>query len=596
MTPVSCLGMCGMFGYTAAGLEYGNECYCGDVSNIISSNAIRMPETDCSMPCPGNLTSICGAGNRMSLYYWTGSQPQYSFSYPQGNDAGSYSNLIGGVVTPLITMQSITGKVTFLEKYGTGLPNSTGAYELDLSLGDRWKAWREMHVKTDLFCAAGLTLPDKAGRQLTIGGWSTDSLYGVRLYWPDGSPGVNGTNDWQEDVNSLRLQNGRWYPSALIMANGSIMVLGGEDGSNGKAVPTLEVLPYTGTKPLYMDWLARTDPNNLYPFASVLPGGGILVCYWNEARILDENTFQTVKVLPNMPGSVTDDKGGRSYPLEGSATLLPQYAPYTDPISILLCGGSTPYAGNALDNCISIQPETQGATWTIERMPSKRVLSAFAGLPDGTLLIANGAKAGVAGFGLASQPNLNAVLYDPRKPVGQRMSVMANTTVARLYHNEAITLLDGRVLITGSDPQDKINPQELRVEVFTPPYLLSSKPRPTFTITNKDWAYGGTYTFKLGNPKQNGDIQVSLLGSVSSTHGNSMGARTLFPAVTCDADGVTCHVTAPPTPHISPPGWFQMFVIDGGIPAVGVYVRIGGDPGGLGNWPANNPKFRVPGV
>lgn len=32
-----------------------------------------------------------------------------------------------------MTSQSITGKVTFVEKAGTGEPNGTGAYELDLT-------------------------------------------------------------------------------------------------------------------------------------------------------------------------------------------------------------------------------------------------------------------------------------------------------------------------------------------------------------------------------------------------------------------------------------------------------------------------------
>jgi len=61
-------------------------------------------------------------------------------------------------------------------------------------------------------------------------------------------------------------------------------------------------------------------------------------------------------------------------------------------------------------------------------------------LPDGTFLILNGAHAGVAGFGLGSDPNLIAILYDPTKPVNQRMSVMANTTIARMYHSEAILM------------------------------------------------------------------------------------------------------------------------------------------------------------
>jgi hypothetical protein len=343
-----------------------------------------------------------------------------------------------------------------------------------------------------------------------------------------------------------------------------------------------------------MDWLDRTDPNNLYPFTAVLPGGGIFVAYWNEARILNEVTFATTKTLPNIPGAVNDDLGGRTYPLEGTAVLLPQKAPYTAPFEVLICGGSTIGPGWALDNCVTIQPEVPGAQWTIERLPSRRVLSCIAPLPDGTYLIANGAQQGVAGFGLANNPNWNAVLYDPSKPLGSRMTVMANTTVSRLYHSEAITLLDGRVLISGSDPQDGKNPEEYRVEVFSPPYLKQGKTRPTFAqLSSKDWAYNGQITFTLGHAPIYGATTVSLLGAVSSTHGNSMGARTIMPSVTCA--GLTCTVTAPPNNHVCPPGWFQFFVLDGGIPSVGVYVRIGGDPAGLGNWP-QGADFTRPGL
>lgn len=117
-----------------------------------------------------------------------------------------YSLLIGGVTVPLITNQAITGKITFVEKAGTGNPNGTGAYELDLSqISNFNNAWRQMNrMQTDVFCSAGLTLPDKAGRQITVGGWNGEALNGVRLYWPDGSAGVKGTNQWTEDPNNLQ--------------------------------------------------------------------------------------------------------------------------------------------------------------------------------------------------------------------------------------------------------------------------------------------------------------------------------------------------------------------------------------------------------
>jgi hypothetical protein len=226
-------------------------------------------------------------------------------------------------------------------------------------------------------------------------------------------------------------------------------------------------------------------------------------------------------------------------------------------------------------------------------------------LPDGTYLILNGAQEGWAGFGKARNPNLNALLYDPSKPLNSRISVMANTTVARMYHSEAILLADGRVMVSGSDPQDPVggnapypqNPQEYRVEVFTPPYLLSGFTQPTFTIANRDWEYGQEYTFTVTlHQGTTSTLRVSLMGSVVSTHGNSMGQRTIFPAVTC-TNGNTCTVTAPPNANIAGgPGWFQMFVLDGPTPSVAQFVRIGGDPGEIGNWPSNNTEFQVPGL
>ncbi|KAE8449789.1 hypothetical protein EG329_007564 [Mollisiaceae sp. DMI_Dod_QoI] len=151
-----------------------------------------------------------------------------------------------------------------------------------------------MHVKTDIFCSASLTLPDKVGRQINIGGWANDATYGIRLYWPDGTPGTWGIDDWQENVQEVHLQASRWHPTAMTIANGSILVMGGEEGSNGALVPSLEVLPLPpGSGTLFCEYFNRTDLCNLYPYLAILPSGGIFVAYYNEARILNENSLQT---------------------------------------------------------------------------------------------------------------------------------------------------------------------------------------------------------------------------------------------------------------------------------------------------------------
>ncbi|PIL32445.1 hypothetical protein GSI_05147 [Ganoderma sinense ZZ0214-1] len=581
-----CLNQCAAFGYPAAGLEFGQECYCGDVSDIAQSPGFA-PESDCNIPCPGDPIHLCGGGDRLQYYTWNGVMNDWKTPA----NTGRYEFLVPGVVVPLLVTLGINNKVSFVEKFGTSeFPNSTGAYELDLSLVDDFeKTWRTMHVKSDVFCSGAVVLPDRSARHLMFGGWSLDSTFGVRLYAPDGSPGVNGTNDWEENFDELHLQRGRWYPSGLVMPNGSVLIVGGEVGSNGAPEPTLEILPTPQGGPtyLFMDWLNRTDPNNLYPFLHVLPSGNIFVGYYNEARILNPATFDTIKTLPNMPGSVInpfDGKaGGRTYPLEGTAVLFPQHAPYTDPLTVLVCGGSN--FGLALDNCVSIQPEVDGADWVLEPIASSHDVHA---LPDGTFLLVNGAKQGVAGFGLATDPNLQALLYDPTQAVGSRISILNETIVARLYHSESTLLPDGRVLISGSDPQSPQFPEEMRVEVYIPPYLTDGRKQPSFTVDQKDWTYGGSYT-----------IHVQLFQGTTSTMrvsliaGNAMGMRTLFPEFSCN--GNTCTVVAPPNVFVAPPGWFSLWVLDGPTPSHLNWVRIGGDPGELGNWP-DFPDFTLPGM
>jgi hypothetical protein len=73
-----------------------------------------------------------------------------------------------------------------------------------------------------------------------------------------------------------------------MLSNGSILVIGGETGSNASPQPNLEILPTPagGDTVLELDWLRRTDPNNLYPFVFILPSTRIFV----GQSLLDPNT------------------------------------------------------------------------------------------------------------------------------------------------------------------------------------------------------------------------------------------------------------------------------------------------------------------
>ena len=221
---------------------------------------------------------------------------------------------------------------------------------------------------------------------------------------------------------------------------------------------------------------------------------------------------------------------------------------------------------------------------------------------------------------MAEDPNFSAILYDPSQPVNQRFTILGSTDIARMYHSEATLLPDGRVMVSGSDPQTNNPdgtpkyPEEFRIEAYIPPYLSQGFAQPTYTIGNKDWAYGGSYTITVTLFQgTTGNMGVSLIGgnvveifaffvyscggslplAASSTHGNTMGSRTIFPQFSCT--GNSCVITAPPNANVCPPGWFMLFILDGPTPSHSQWVRIGGDPGQLGNWP-NFSGFTLPGV
>ncbi|KAG8871579.1 hypothetical protein FRC20_010402 [Serendipita sp. 405] len=63
MTVERCLDACYSAGYTVAGVEWSQECFCG-------YNTPPTPATDgrCDMPCKGNPSELCGGGNGINVY------------------------------------------------------------------------------------------------------------------------------------------------------------------------------------------------------------------------------------------------------------------------------------------------------------------------------------------------------------------------------------------------------------------------------------------------------------------------------------------------------------------------------------------------
>lgn len=151
--------------------------------------------------------------------------------------------------------------------------------------------------------------------------------------------------------------------------------------------------------------------------------------------------------------------------------------------TILICGGAAAGASKANDvgaaaskSCGRIVATDAAPAWAMEDMPIQRVMGDMINLPNGEVLIINGAQTGFQGWGKASNPALNPVNYSPGAAAGKRFTVYAKTGIARMYHSTASLLTDGRILVAGSNTHQFYTfsgafPTELRVEAFSPPYL-----------------------------------------------------------------------------------------------------------------------------
>ena len=63
MTTATCADFCS--GYKYFGTEYGRECYCG---YVITTSSDTVDASACSMPCAGDDSQTCGAGDLLNLY------------------------------------------------------------------------------------------------------------------------------------------------------------------------------------------------------------------------------------------------------------------------------------------------------------------------------------------------------------------------------------------------------------------------------------------------------------------------------------------------------------------------------------------------
>ncbi|KAK8969919.1 hypothetical protein KSP40_PGU020084 [Platanthera guangdongensis] len=396
-----------------------------------------------------------------------------------------------------------------------------------------------------------------------------------------------------------------WYATQQILEDGSFVVLGGRRTFNYEFMPAEKAI---GTTTFDLPFLRETtdeNENNLYPFIHLSTDGNLFVFANNRSILLQPRTGRILREFPVLPG------GARNYPSSGMSALLPinlrgqrsdpskRITPF--PAQVLICGGSPSesfeFVKNhsiylpALKSCGRLTITDPAAEWTIEDMPVARTIGDMLILPNGDLLVINGAGKGCAGWDYAREPVFTPLLYMPSVTRAKRWRALTPTKIPRMYHSSSAVLQDASVLVSGSNTNPGYNfttlfPTEMRVEKLRPPYLdpslAAQRPSIVADSVRKELGYAESFdvefvVHEIETARE--DIKVTMYAPPFTTHGFSMNQRLLVLRIeefsaTVGANGGVVRVTTPPSGVIAPPGWYMLFVVNKGVPSEAIWVHI----------------------
>jgi hypothetical protein len=405
----------------------------------------------------------------------------------------------------------------------------------------------------DLFCAGHTFMADG---NLLISGGHLDTGVGedkAIIYNPF-------VNEWLSVPN---MNDGRWYPSNVLLPNGDVLVVGGTSHGIGIVNPLPQVWENQAQSWRNLDHAQHhklTDWPGFYPFLYVAPNG------W----VFDAGPHQTARYLdPAGSGQWIDvARSSLSYREYGASVMY-------DTGKVLIVGGNpmNPLLDpaqnfpSATGEVIDLQAGSPSWRSIAPMSVGRRNLNATL-LPDGTVLVTGGSA--MWGKDSPSGAVYYAELWDPKTA---EWSIVGSYTRYRGYHSTALLLPDGRVLVGGGGhPDPDAGIAEQNVEIFSPPYLFKG-PRPVIEQAPTQVRYGESFVVKSADASHIVKVTWLRLGSV--THAFDQGQRINHLDFTLTNDGLT--MTTPGSPNHAPPGYYQLFLISrDGVPSLGHMIQVVG--------------------
>src|SRR5579884_2826435 len=348
----------------------------------------------------------------------------------------------------------------------------------------------------------------------------------------------------------------RWYPNALTLPDGRVLVTAGAATSNTNYDPIPEIYD-----PVANTWSKLTNANLTipdYPFMFVLPNGNVLAAGSDEAAMATYELNVATQTWTTVDPTVLDAGSAVQY-LPGMIMKAGSSYISPDPDN----GGSVLSSANTY----VINMNQGNPTWQqTESMAYARTHLNLTILPDDTVL-ATGGSSDIGGV----NPAHAVYAAELWSPVTQTWTTMASEQIPRLYHSTALLLPSGQVMVAGGGRNYYNNIAYPNIEIYSPAYLFKGL-RPTITQTTPT-NLGNQQNF-LNRPPQAAHIAtVALIRNGSDTHAFNTDQSYIPLTFTQTSGGLM--VQSPANDDLAVPGYYMLFIVNkNGVPSIAPMVRL----------------------
>lgn len=444
---------------------------------------------------------------------WTGATP-FNIANPTIHDTAGHSYVDTRGLFILHAALLNSGKVICFGGHVESMNYAMLCYVFDPANAAALMAPITFPSGADPFCAHYVQVPD--GRLLAVGGSQHDvGVPGTLGYVYRGSTGETTialfnptTETWARSMTGgvpNELRQGRWYPTAVTLADGRVAVFSGRRELDTAGAPPAGVAaPFIADMVEILsppDWASTeltggTKDLPIYPGMHLAPNGRIYFTHTNWGQEIPDPDTVSLLIASGATSGTWTSHGVRPASTrreEGMSVLLPLMLPsYTG--KILVIGGSRAldsagrpvldrtgrapadpigpaifdHIENVADTLAADVLDTSTNTWaSVGPMNFGRINGHCVLLPDATVLICGGhdnykwqnrAGTSIPGAASGTNPSLFAEIYTPgggfhTVPVAERGDAGRFMGAPRMYHSVAVLLPDGRVWVAGgADP------------------------------------------------------------------------------------------------------------------------------------------------